>query len=61
MEHPIRLTVPFGEIEKLPKLSPQKYEALLQLNRDRYSMKSIMPAQFEKQVAEVDLENPNLI
>jgi len=55
------LTVPFGEIEKLPKLSPQKYEALLQLNRDRYSMKSIMPAQFEKQVAEVDLENPNLI
>jgi hypothetical protein len=35
---PIRLTVPFGDMERRPRLPDLLYEALLERNRHRYSM-----------------------
>jgi 3-hydroxy-3-methylglutaryl CoA synthase len=56
MEKPIRLTVMFGEIERRAKLSPQKYEALIQQNRELYGAKV---AAIKKLVPEPPRE-PNL-
>src|SRR4051812_36150722 len=33
--HPIRLTVPFGEMERRPKLSADEYATLIERNRSR--------------------------
>ena len=35
--HPIRLTVPFGEMERRPKLSADEHAALIERNRSRYA------------------------
>src|SRR4051812_39413457 len=35
--HPIRLTVPFGEMERRPKLSTDEHAVLIELNRARYA------------------------
>jgi hypothetical protein len=60
MEKPIRLTVMFGEIERRAKLSPQKYEALIQQNRELYGAKV---AAIKKLVPEprLDPEDPLLL
>ena len=36
-QRPIRLTVPFGQLEARPRISPEDQEALLRANRARYS------------------------
>src|SRR4051812_9903697 len=35
--HPIRLTVPFGEMERRPRLSADEHAALIERNRSRYA------------------------
>ena len=36
-EHPIPLTVPFGQMEERPKLSAAEHAALIERNRARYA------------------------
>src|SRR3954465_7578638 len=35
--HPIRLTVPFGEMERRPQISADEYTALTERNRSRHA------------------------
>src|SRR4051812_20901469 len=64
--HPIRLTVPFGEMERRPKLSVDEHAALIERNRSRYAgdgaeLTAAAVQPIGAAAAGVELEAPDLL